>query len=211
LLGTIAYRLNGRTTYAIEGSIFVAGAAVQWLRDGMGLLGRAAESEALARSVRDNNEVYFVPAFTGLGAPYWNPDARAIITGLTRESTRAHIVRATLEAQGYQTLDLMQAMEKDSGHRILVLRADGGLMSNRFAAQHVADMVRCRVDVPRVYETTAWGAACLAGLQVGVFKDLNDITRRWRAHKKYGPVMKPAQRGVLYEGWQRAVRQALAV
>jgi glycerol kinase len=211
LLTTIAYRLNGKTIYAIEGSIFVAGAAVQWLRDEMGFFKDSAMSETLARSVKDNNEVYFVPAFTGMGAPYWNPDARATITGLTRESTRAHIVRAVLEAQAYQTCDLMAAMEKDSGHPIKVLRADGGLMANGFVGQFLADMLGRRVEIPRVRETTAWGAACLAGLQVGVFKDLKDVTRRWKPHKKYGPAMKPAQRGVLYEGWQRAVRQTLTV
>lgn len=205
LLTTIAYRLNGHTTYAIEGSIFVAGAAIQWLRDGLGLFDHAADSERLATSVPDANEVYFVPAFTGLGAPYWRPDVRGAIVGLSRESTKAHITRAALEAQGYQTLDLMAAMESDGGHAPEVVRADGGLVANSFMCQFLADMLQKPVEVPDVTESTAWGAACLAGLSAGVFKDLNDISARWRLSKRYEPSMGHEKRGHLYEGWGRAV------
>ena len=163
LLTTIAYRLDGKTTYAIEGAIFTAGAAIQWLRDNLGFFDDAKESESLALSVPDNNEVYFVPAFTGLGAPYWDPYARAAILGLSRESTKAHITRAALEAQAYQTLDLSTAFSKDSGHKLNILRIDGGLAANQFMCQFLSDMLDCPVEVPHVTETTALGAAYLAG------------------------------------------------
>ena len=209
LLTTAAYRLNGKTTYAVEGSIFVAGAAVQWLRDGLGLFKSAKDSEALATSVPDSNGVYFVPAFTGLGAPYWEPMARALITGLTRETTAAHIVRAALEAQGFQTLDLMDAMEGDSGRKPAVIRADGGLVANAFVCQFLADMLGTPIELPKVTETTAWGAACLAGLQAGVFKSLEDISKNWRADKRYEPRMNQEERDTLYNGWKQAVAMLL--
>jgi glycerol kinase len=209
LLTTAAYRLNGQMTYAVEGSIFVAGAAVQWLRDNLGLFEDAAESEALATSVPDNNGVYFVPAFTGLGAPYWKPDARAIISGLGRESTKAHITRAALEAQAYQTLDLMAAMEGDSGHKPDVIRADGGLVANGFMCQFLADMLDVAIELPEVTETTAWGAACLAGLQTGIFSDLEAIGARWSAHKRYEPTIDPKARETLYNGWKSAIEPLL--
>jgi glycerol kinase len=205
LLTTIAYRVKGKTTYAAEGSIFIAGAAVQWLRDGMEFFKSAGESEALAASVKDSNGIYFVPAFTGLGAPYWVPEARAIISGLTRESTAAHIVRAALEAQGYQTLDLMAAMEGDSGRKPAVIRADGGLVANKFVCQFLADMLNTPVELPKVAEATAWGAACLAGIQAGVFSGFDDVSKRWKAHKRYEPKMKMVQRDALYAGWKDAV------
>ncbi|MBI2235015.1 MAG: glycerol kinase GlpK [Micavibrio aeruginosavorus] len=205
LLTTVGYRFDGKPTYAIEGSIFVAGAAVQWLRDGMHLFKRAPESEAMATSVPDNNGVYLVPAFTGLGAPYWRPDARAMISGLTRESTAAHIVRAALEAQAYQTLDLMDAMTGDSGFRPDVIRADGGLVANQFVCQFLADMLNRPVDIPRVTETTALGAAYLAGLQTGVYNSLNDITRAWQCARRYSPAMDGAKRDALYKGWKSAI------
>ncbi|MCC7305882.1 MAG: glycerol kinase GlpK [Alphaproteobacteria bacterium] len=209
LLTTVAYRINGRTTYAIEGSIFAAGAAVQWLRDGLGIIKNSQESEKLARSVADNNGVYFVPAFTGLGAPYWEPGARALITGLTRESTAAHVARAVLEAQAYQTLDLMEAMEKDSGCKPSIIRADGGLVSNRFVCQFLADMLGRPVELPRVTETTAWGAACLAGLQAGIFRNTGDIAKQWQAGAKYQPKMKKEAQSSLYKGWKNAINQVL--
>jgi glycerol kinase len=205
LLTTQAYRFGGKSTYAVEGSIFVAGAVVQWLRDGLGLFAAAAASEAMATSVPDNNGVYFVPAFTGLGAPYWDPEARAMIMGMTRESTAAHIARAALEAQGYQTLDLMAAMEGDSGKKPDVIRADGGLVANEFVCRFLADVLQTPIEVPRVTETTAWGAACLAGLQAGLFKGPEDIARQWAAHQRYEPQMKDRQRDALYEGWKNAV------
>jgi glycerol kinase len=209
LLTTVAYRVNGEIAYAIEGSIFVAGAAVQWLRDGLGLFEDAQESEALATSVADNNEVYFVPAFAGLGAPYWRPDARALITGLSRESGAAHIVRAALEAQGYQTLDLMSAMERDGGYEAAVLRVDGGLVANGFVCQFLADMVQKPVEVPKVTEATAWGAAMLAGAGVGVFEGVEAACAGWRAEKTYVPQMGAAAREGLCNGWKEAVGMLL--
>jgi glycerol kinase len=205
LLTTVAYRVNGEIVYAVEGSIFVAGAAVQWLRDGLKVFREAAESEEIARSVTDSNGVYFVPAFTGLGAPYWRPDAKAVIAGLSRESHAGHIVRAALEAQGFQTLDLMSAMEKDSNAKVEVLRADGGLVANSFVCQFLADILSRPVEIPHVAETTAWGAACLAGLQSGLFKNFDDISARWRSHKRYDPLMQNEERERLYAGWQEAV------
>lgn len=209
LLTTVAYRLDGKTTYAIEGSIFMAGAAVQWLRDGLSIIGTSAESEALAISVPDNNGVYFVPAFTGLGAPYWKPDAKAILTGLSRESTKAHVARAVLEAQAYQTLDLMAAMEQDGGHKPALIRADGGLVNNRFVCQFLSDMLDKPVEIPKIQEATAWGAACLAGLQAGVFQDLQDISDRWQKDRRYDPAMDAEKRAELYEGWQESLKLLL--
>ena len=209
LLTTVAYRLGGEVSYALEGSIFIAGAAIQWLRDGLGVLDNAADSEAMACSVPDSNEVYFVPAFTGLGAPYWEPDAKALIAGLSRESNAAHIVRAALEAQGYQTRDLMDAMTADSGITPDTLRADGGLVANGFMCQFLADMLDCRIDVPEVHETTAWGAACLAGLSVGVFKDLDEISLMWNAANTYAPEMGADDRDQLYRGWRDSVDMLL--
>lgn len=209
LLTTIAYRFNGKSTYAIEGSIFVAGAAIQWLRDGLGLFRNASESELIAETVSDSNGVYFVPAFTGLGAPYWQPEAKAMITGLSRESTSAHIVRAALEAQGYQTLDLMAAMEKDSGSKVAVLRADGGLVANDFMCRFLSGILDKPVEIPHVAETTAWGAACLAGLQCGVFKSLDDISRRWKPSRRYKPSMKATERKNLYAGWVSVIQMLL--
>lgn len=209
LLTTVAYRINGKMSYAVEGSIFIAGAAIQWLRDGLGFIDHAAESEALATSVADNNKVYFVPALTGLGAPYWRPDARACIAGLSRESTKAHIVRAALEAQAYQTLDLMAAMEKDSGYPVDVMRVDGGLVANKFVCQFLADMVQRPVEIPHVAEATAWGAAILAGVQVGVFDSLETVGDEWCADQCYMPQMDAVQCKKLYQGWQNAVNMLL--
>lgn len=209
LLTTVAYRIGGKTTYAIEGSIFMAGAAVQWLRDGLGIIGTSAESEKLATSVPDNNGVYLIPAFTGLGAPYWRPDAKAILTGLSRESTKAHIARAVLEAQAYQTLDLMAAMEADSGYTPALIRADGGLVNNQFVCQFLADMLDKPVEIPKIQEATAWGAACLAGLQAGVFKDFQDIADRWQKDRRYDPAMEAQERAKLYSGWQDSLKLLL--
>jgi glycerol kinase len=210
LLTTVAYRFDGQPVFAAEGSIFIAGAAVQWLRDGLHLFQKAADSEAMATSVPDNNGVYMVPAFTGLGAPYWRPDARASITGLTRDSAAAHIVRAALEAQAYQTLDLMDAMTGDTGFRPDVIRADGGLVANGFVCQFLADMLNRPVDIPRVTETTALGAAYLAGLQSGVYNGLTDITRAWQCARRYSPGMDSARRENLYAGWKRAIQGLIA-
>ncbi len=209
LLTTIGYQINGKTTYAIEGAIFVAGAAIQWLRDSLEFFDDASKSEALAGSVDDSNEVYFVPAFTGLGAPYWDPNARAAIFGLSRESTKAHITRAALEAQAYQTLDLIEAFIEDSGHNPEIFRVDGGLVQNEFVCQFLADMLERTVEVPKITETTALGAAYLAGLQVGIYNDLDDISQNWQCVKRYEPIMPAEERKTLYKGWKEAVGRVL--
>ncbi|MEZ5903040.1 MAG: FGGY-family carbohydrate kinase, partial [Alphaproteobacteria bacterium] len=205
----IAYRLSGKVTYAIEGSIFVAGAAVQWLRDNLGLFKNAAESEMLATSVPDNNDVYFVPAFTGLGAPYWQPDAKAAITGLSRESNRAHITRAALEAQAYQTHDLMSAFEHDSQRKIENIRVDGGLVANKFVCQFLSDILKCPIEVPEITETTALGAAYLAGLQVGIYQDLDDISRKWKRARSYTSMMDENRREILISRWKQEIERVL--
>lgn len=205
LLTTVAYRVEGQIQYAVEGSIFVAGAAVQWLRDNLKFFDDAAQSEVLARSVSDSNEVYFVPAFTGLGAPYWNPDARGVIAGITRETSKAHITRAALEAQAYQTLDLVDAMESDGGHAVDIMRVDGGLVANSFMCQFLSDMLNCEVQVPKTLETTAWGAAVLAGIYAGVFEDLQSAAESWQCVKSYEPEMGEDERNKNRDGWQSTI------
>lgn len=205
LLTTVAYRINGKITYALEGSIFVAGAAIQWLRDNLELFSDAKESERLALSVKDSNGVTFVPAFTGLGAPYWNPNARAAILGLTRESNKAHITRAALEAQAFQTHDLMDAMRKDSGLESHVIRVDGGLVNNKFVCQFLADILNVTIDVPEVVETTALGAAYLAGIGTGLYQGFDDISKRWKLDHAFTPQMDENTRQGLLSGWQNAV------
>ncbi|MEM9469374.1 MAG: glycerol kinase GlpK [Pseudomonadota bacterium] len=209
LLTTIAYQFDGKPTYALEGAIFVAGAAIQWLRDNLEFFDDAAKSEELALSVSDNNDVYFIPAFTGLGAPYWNPNARAAITGLTRESTKAHITRAALEAQAFQTADLLEAFEKDSGFKINKLRVDGGLVANQFMCQFLADIMDAEVDVPNVIETTALGAAYLAGMHVGVFSSLDDISNAWNRQQHYRPQMESEQRQKYLDRWHQEIDRIL--
>jgi glycerol kinase len=210
MLTTVASRLNGEITYAIEGAIFVAGAAIQWLRDGLGIIKSSGETEAIAQSVGDNGGVYLVPAFTGLGAPYWNPHARAAVTGLTRGATAAHLVRAGLEAQGYQTADLMQAMAEDAGYPMSEIRVDGGMVRNNWVCQFIADVTSTPVLRPIVTETTALGAAYLAGLQAGMFASLDDISAKWECERRFTPAMPSAERERLYDGWQHAVKQVLA-
>lgn len=204
LLTTVAYRLNDQVTYALEGSIFVAGAAVQWLRDGLHLIGSASQMQELAESVSSSNGVYMVPAFTGLGAPYWDPDARGAILGITRDTQIAHIARATLEAVCYQSRDLLDAMRSD-GATVDALRVDGGMVVNNWLMQRLADMVGCDCQRPAVIETTALGAACLAGLQTGVFSSLEDFQRRWTAEKTFHPAMAELERERRYHGWKAAV------
>jgi glycerol kinase len=210
LLTTIGYRTGGETTYAIEGAIFVAGAAIQWLRDGLGLFSNASESEGLATSVNDNGGVYFVPAFTGLGAPYWQPNARGLISGLSRGTTAAHITRAALEAQGYQTRDLMDAFIADGGHDPKVIRADGGLVANHFMCQFLADMIGKPVEIPKVSETTALGAAYMAGLDAGLYKGFDDIAARWSRARRYEPAMNTDARNALYAGWKKTITGLLS-
>ncbi|HYC03979.1 MAG TPA: glycerol kinase GlpK [Azospirillaceae bacterium] len=208
LLGTVAYRLDGKVTYALEGSIFVAGAAVQWLRDGIGVIRSAAETEALAAGLPDNGGVYLVPAFTGLGAPHWDPDARGTIVGLTRGSGRAHLVRAALEACCYQTHDLLAAMRED-GAAPQALRVDGGMVANGWMLQFLADVLGMPVDRPKVMETTALGAAYLAGREAGIYGGFEEFTRTWQRDSRFTPAMPAASREGLLAGWSRAVGRTL--
>ena len=205
LLTTVAWRLEGETTYALEGSIFMAGASVQWLRDGLGIISDAGETERLAASLQDNGRVYLVPAFVGLGAPHWDAHARGAILGLTRDAGPAHLARATLEAIAYQTRDLMVAMEADGASEAVALRVDGGLTANGWVMQFLADMLDVPVERPVVPETTALGAACLAGLATGVFASLEEIAGLWRLDAQWTPAMSADQREPLYAGWIEAV------
>jgi glycerol kinase len=210
LLTTIAWQLGegGAVTYALEGSVFVAGAAIQWLRDGLGIIAHAAESEELARQVDDTGGVYFVPAFVGLGAPYWDAYARGTIVGLTRGTDRRHLVRAALEAICYQSRDLLEAMVDDSGIRLETLRADGGAAANDFLMQLQADLLGVPLQRPAVIETTALGAAYLAGLAVGYWSGLEEIASQWTVDAEFLPAMPAGQRDALYGDWQRAVERA---
>lgn len=205
LLTTIGYRLNGKPTYAMEGSIFVAGATVQWLRDGLKLFRDAAETEALARKTREGHHVYLVPAFTGLGAPHWDPQARGAIFGLTRDTGIAEIVAAGLQAVCYQTRDLQECMSDDMAATTGTLRVDGGMVRNNWLMQFLADMLGVSVDRPTVLETTALGAAYLAGLQIGWYRDLDEIAELWRCERTFQPTMPAEERARLYQGWQDAI------
>ena len=209
LLSTVAWGLErGRATYALEGSIFITGAAVQWLRDMLGIISNLAESEELASSVPDTGGVFFVPAFVGLGAPYWDQYARGLIIGITRGTSKAHLVRAALEAIAYQTRDVLEAMEKDAGIRISELRVDGGASRNDFLMQFQADIANVRVVRPVVYETTALGAAYLAGLAVGYWSGIGELEERWKIEKVFEPRMDSRMREALYGAWREAVRRA---
>ncbi|MCH4563559.1 glycerol kinase GlpK [Halomonas sp. EGI 63088] len=205
LLTTIGYRLHGKPTYAMEGSIFVAGATVQWLRDGLQLFADAAETEALARQTRSGHSVYLVPAFTGLGAPHWDPKARGAILGLTRDTGIAEIVAAGLQAVCYQTRDLQVCMSDDMAATPSILRVDGGMVSNNWVMQFLADMLGVQVDRPSVLETTALGAAYLAGLRLGWYRDLDEIAGLWQCERSFVPQMEEGERERLYQGWQEAV------
>lgn len=209
LITTIAWGLDGRITYALEGSVFVAGAAIQWLRDELGLISSAAETEVLCRSVADTCGVYLVPAFTGLGAPYWDPYARGSITGLTRGANRAHIVRAAVEAMAYQTYDVLHAMEQDAGIPLAELRADGGAAANGFLLQFQSDITGAPVLRPSVLETTALGAAYLAGLAVGYWRDVTEIRRNWQVSAAFSPLLPKEEAQEKYAGWQKAVQNTL--
>ncbi len=204
LLTTVGYRLNGKTTYALEGSIFVAGAAVQWLRDGIGIIDSAPETEALADSLDSNNGVYLVPAFTGLGAPHWDPDARGAIFGITRDTGVAELARATLESICYQTFDLLEAKRRD-GIKPTRLRVDGGMVQNNWFCEFLADILNITVERPAVTETTALGAAYLAGLQIGLFESLEDISTRWQADREFESEMEASHRNLLLANWHAAV------
>lgn len=209
LLTTIGYGLDGAVNYAIEGSIFNAGTGIQWLRDQLGLIQDAAQSEQLAASLEHNEGVYFVTAFTGLGAPHWNAAARGTMVGLTRDSRASHIVRATLESVVYQTHDLVQAIESD-GQRIEELRIDGGMSNNNWLAQFLADIINTPVARPAQTETTALGAAYVAALQSGLLNGVESIEKNWQRKNRFSPKMSPQQRKINIEGWQQALKQTLA-
>ena len=209
LLTTIAASGKDEVRYALEGSVFVAGAALQWLRDEMRMLKSAPQSEEYASAVEDTQGVYVVPAFTGLGAPYWNPYARGIVTGLTRGTSKEHFIRAVLESLAYQAEEVIEAMEKDSGIELRALRVDGGASANNFLMQFQADMLQKHVLRPECIETTALGAAYLAGLAVGFWKDKDDIRSNWALERTFAQVMEPKDRDRRLKGWKKAVRAAL--
>ncbi len=207
LLTTIAYRLQGKPTYAVEGSIFVAGATVQWLRDGLRLFDNAADAELIAQATPDTRGVYLVPAFTGLGAPYWDPKARGAIFGLTRDTGIQEIVTAGLESVCYQTCDLLLAMQQDSISPLTTLRVDGGMVVNNWLMQFLADILDVTVERPDVSETTALGVAWLVGLQAGLYKSLDEIASYWHLQRRFDPIMSTEKRQQLYHGWLEAIKR----
>jgi glycerol kinase len=206
LVTTIAWQINGKVQYALEGSIFIGGAVVQWLRDGLGIITSSAQVEELAKKVTDNGGVYLVPAFAGLGAPHWNQYARGTMVGITRGTTSAHIARAALESIALQTMDVLKAMEADAGKRIMELRVDGGATTNDLLLQIQANVLQAKVVRPDITETTAIGAAYLAGLAVGYWKSVDDIQKQWKLNKSFSP--DSSQTGDLLKGWERAIRAA---
>ncbi len=210
LLTTVAWKVNGITQYALEGSVFIAGAVVQWLRDGLGIINKSSEVEALAAKVTSNDGVYVVPAFTGLGAPHWNQAARGTIVGLTRGSNASHIARAALESIAYQTMDVLNAMEADSGISIKELRVDGGATANNLLMQFQSDILNTKVLRPKITETTALGAAYLAGLAVGYWKSIDEIQQQWQIDKNFVPSMDESRRNELKTGWQKAVNTTIS-
>ncbi|WP_407407870.1 glycerol kinase GlpK [Peribacillus sp.] len=210
LLTTLAWGLNGKVEYALEGSIFVAGSAIQWLRDGMRMLNNAQDSEAYAKRVDSTDGVYVVPAFVGLGTPYWDSDVRGSVFGLTRGTTKEHFIRATLESLAYQAKDVLDAMEADSGIALKTLRVDGGAVKNDFLMQFQSDLLGVPVERPTLNETTALGAAYLAGLAVGYWKDQEEIAQQWVIDKTFTPSMEEKESEKLYEGWKKAVHAAMA-
>ena len=208
LLSTICYRINNRTTFALEGSIFIAGASVQWLRDKLKIIKSVKITEKISKKQINNNNVYLVPAFTGLGAPYWKPNVRGILTGLTRDTGRNEIIRATLESVAYQTSDLLNAMKKD-GLKPSVIKVDGGMANNYWFIQFLTDILNIKALKPKVYETTSLGAAVMAGYYIGVYKSLSDITRNWKFDKKFVPKIVHKNRLKLLNGWHQAIRKTL--
>jgi len=210
LLTTVAWKVNGVTQYALEGSVFIAGAVVQWLRDGLKIIRSSSEIEALANEVESSDGVYVVPAFAGLGAPYWNQHARGTMVGITRGTTAANIARAALESIAYQTMDVLKAMEADSGISIKELRVDGGATANNLLMQFQSDILNCKVVRPVVTETTALGAAYLAGLAVGYWKNMEEIQQQWLMEKTFVSSMNDDERNNLSEGWKKAVEAAMS-
>ena len=209
LLTTIAYRINGKTTYALEGSIFIAGAGVQWLRDKLKFFKKASETEKIIKSLKDNNGIYLVPAFTGLGAPYWDANARGVLCGLTRDTGPKEIIRATIESVAYQTSDLFDAMHHD-GLKPRLVKVDGGMVMNNWFSQFLSDIIHTKVLRPKVQETTALGAAFMAGLKVGVYKSLKDISKNWHLDKKFFPKLNLQKRKYLLKDWKVAINRTLS-
>jgi glycerol kinase len=206
LLTTLGYKIgNQKAAYALEGSIAITGALIQWLRDNLGLIQSSAEVEALARSVQDSGGIYFVPAFSGLFAPYWKSDARGAIVGMTRYVNKGHIARAALEATAYQTREVLDSMEKDSGVKLTALKVDGGMVFNDLLMQFQSDILNVPVIRPRIAETTALGAAYAAGLAVGFWKDYNELRANWSMDREWRPAMNTKSRKTLYSGWKKAV------
>ena len=209
LLTTIGYRINGKTTYALEGSIFIAGAGVQWLRDKVRFIKKASDTEKIIKSLKSNNGIYLVPAFTGLGAPYWAVNARGMLSGLTRDTGPKEIVRATVESVAYQTHDLFEAMKND-GLKPKLIKVDGGMVKNNWFSQFLSNIINTKVLRPKVDETTALGAAFMAGLQIGVYKSLNDISKNWKVDKSFKPKIKISERKKLIKGWNAAIKKTLS-
>ena len=209
LLTTIYYRLRNKNTYALEGSIFIAGAGVQWLRDKMRLIDNAYDTEKIAKSKMSNNEIYIVPAFTGLGAPYWRPDTKGLITGITRDTDWKNLVRATLESVAYQSYDLFESMRKD-GCKSKIIKVDGGMVSNNWLVQFLADILNTKVLRPKIEDTTALGVAFFAGYQIGEFKSLEEIKNKWKKDAIFSPKISQKQRNYLLQGWRQAIRKTLA-
>ncbi|MCK5491573.1 MAG: glycerol kinase, partial [Candidatus Omnitrophica bacterium] len=210
LITTLGCSEAGKPVYVLEGSVFVAGAAIQWLRDGLGLLKKSFLSEKMAMSVKDNAGVYFVPALAGLGAPYWDQDARGSIFGITRGTKKSHIVRAALEAMCYQTKDVLESMEKDSGLKIRSLQVDGGAAANNFLCQFQADILRIKVVRPKIIEITSLGVAYLAGFAVGFWKNTSEIKKCWEKDKVFTPKIPKAKAEDLYKKWQDAVKRTFS-
>jgi glycerol kinase len=209
LLTTICYRLKNKNTYALEGSIFIAGAGVQWLRDKVKLINNAHETEKIANSKKNNDGIYIVPAFTGLGAPYWSPDSRGLITGLTRNTDWKNLVRAVVESVAYQSYDLFESMRKD-GSRPKIIKVDGGMIANNWFAQFLSDILDTNVLRPKIQETTALGVAFFAAYQAGEFKSLNEITSKWKKDAMFKPKISKKMRVNLLKGWEQAIRKTLA-
>ena len=208
LLTTVGWQIGKETHYVLEGSVFVCGAVIQWLRDGLGLLKRASESEKMALKVQDNAGVYLVPAFVGLGAPYWDAYARGCLQGLTRATNKNHIVRAALESMAYQTADVLCAMRGETGVPLTSLRVDGGAAENNFLLQFQSDILELPLLRPSCVETTAWGAASLAGLAVGMYADLEELRGEWKIDREFTPRMEEGRRQELLDGWHRAVERS---
>ena len=209
LLTTIGYRINGKTTYALEGSIFIAGAGVQWLRDKVKFIKKASDTEKISKSLKSNSGIYLVPAFTGLGAPYWDVNARGVLSGLTRDTGPKEIIRATVESVAYQTYDLFEAMKND-GLKPKLIKVDGGMVQNNWFSQFLSDTINIKVLRPKVNETTALGAAFMAGLQIGVYKSLKDISKNWQVDKSFSPKIKHSRRKKLLKGWNKSIKKTLS-